>query len=458
MVQATPPDAQLQRTEFRTKLAFIAILCSVCTTALETTAISVALPAISIYFDVSATNATWVVAMSQFVIVALLLPMASLGEIVGYRRVFLVSLSIFSVATLACVLAPTFPALVAARAVQAIGSAGVMSLGFALARTVYSDRKLGAAIGIMAATVAVTSSFGPAISGFILITFDWRGVFGLMLAFSLIALTMGTLALPTSQPSGKPYDLPGAALVALTFAAALCCFNGVANDWPVMTLGGAGVVFVVGSIAIFRRSRGTASPVFPLDLFRRPAFSLSVGASICAFIAQSIGFILLPFYLIYGAGMGALEMALTLSVWPAATAILAPILGRFSGRIPAGPAGAVGLSILAIGFISLTFLSKDASAVEIAFRFAACGMGFALFQTPNNRMILLSAPRERSGAASGSLSLARQFGRAAGIAFAAYILSDGAQSGSLDAMKFGAGIAGFGAIVSLARTWLPKTT
>ena len=93
----------------RSALALAALLCSVCATVLESMAVGVAVPAISRDFGVSATAATWVMASAQFVIVALLLPMAALGETLGYRRVFLASLTIFSVATLACMPAPGFP-------------------------------------------------------------------------------------------------------------------------------------------------------------------------------------------------------------------------------------------------------------------------------------------------------------------------------------------------------------
>ena len=437
--------------EIRSTLAFIAILFSVAATVLESMAVSVALPAISADFDVSASGATWVIAISQFVIVALLLPMAALGEVVGYRRVFLTSLSVFCISTLACFLAPSFSVLVVARAVQAVGTAGAMSLGFAMARLVFPDGRIGTAVGIIAATVAISSSIGPAVAGLILVAFDWRGVFALMLVFSLFAVIFGALTLPPNQPSNKPYDYPDAALVAFVLAALLWWINGLANGWPGATLFPAALIAVVGMVLIVRRSRGKPSPVFPVDLLARPTFALSIAASICAFVAQSIGFILLPFYLIFGAGMNALEMALTLSVWPAATAVLAPVLGRFSDRISAGPAGAAGLLIMAAGFLWLAFLDKDASAVEIAVRFAVCGVGFALFQTPNNRLIILSAPRERSGAASGSLSLARQIGRAIGTAIAAYVLATGTPSTSLEAMMIGAILAVLGATLSFAR-------
>lgn len=385
-------------------------------------------------------------------IVALLLPMASLGEVVGYRRVLLLSLGLFSAASFACMLAPNFPAIVAARGFQAVGTAGAMSLSFAMLRLVFSDKRLGAAIGLMAATVAVASSLGPAISGLILSVASWREVFGLMVAVSLLAFLLGTVAWPSAALSGRHYDKTGAVLVAGMLCSALVVINGIANRWTTPVLFAVALSFAVLMLAVLARSRRDDAPVFPSDLLARPVFALSIFASICAFTAQTLGFILLPFYLLFGVGMSEMNMAATLSVWPAATAILAPAIGRLSDRIPAGPTGAVGLAVLALGFVLISQLDDTATGVEIAMRLAVCGIGFAVFQTPNNRLIMLAAPRERNGAASGSLSLARQFGRAIGTAIAAFVLVSG-PAASLDAMPVAAAIAGLGAVSSMARAW-----
>ncbi len=433
-------------------LALAALLCSVVATVLESMAVSVAVPAIARDFGVSAAAGTWVIASAQFVIVALLLPMASLGEALGYRRVFLASLAVFAVATFACMLAPSFPVLVAARAVQAIGTAGVMSLGFALLRTVFSDARLGTAIGLMAATVATASSVGPAVAGLVLSVASWRAVFGLMLAISLAALALAAVALSPTPPSGRRFDLVGAALVAGMLSGALVVINGLANNWPMPVLVAAAVLALVLLVPVLSRSRGAAAPVLPIDLLARPVFALSVGASICAFTAQTIGFVLLPFYLLYNLNMNELSMALTLSVWPAATAILAPVIGRFAGSIPAGPVGAAGLVVMAIGFALIAQIDEGDTILSITFRVAICGIGFAIFQTPNNRLIMLNAPRERSGAASGTLSVARQFGRAIGTAIAAFALTAG-PTAAIDAMWIAAVVAVLGSIASLGRAF-----
>ncbi|MEH6725237.1 MAG: MFS transporter [Hyphomicrobiales bacterium] len=438
-------------TGLKDHLAFAAVLVAVWAIVLESTAVNVALPFIATDFDVSAATATWIVGMSQFIIVALLLPMASLGETIGYRRLFLSGMLLFSIASVACILATSFNALIVARAVQSVGTAATMSLSFAMARTIYSDKNLGTAIGVLATAVAIGSSGGPAIAGLLLEFGGWRGVFGLMLVCSTLGFIGGSILLPPNQPSERRFDIQDSVLVALTLACVLYVLNGYVNDWPKWSIIAAAVASALGFTVLTRTSRGKQAAVFPLDLLALPVFSLSVIASICAFAAQFLGFVLLPFYLLLGVGFSAVEMALVLSVWPASTGILAPILGWASDRIPAGPLGAVGLSVFAIGFFLLAAMPEDVSTLGISLRLALCGVGFAAFQTPNNRLVMLSAPRDRSGAASGMISLARQFGRAIGTAIAAFTLASIPASGVLSAMPIAGALALAGALATVVR-------
>jgi len=435
----------------RTHLAFGFVLVGLWSVVLESMAVTVALPAIALDFAIPSARATWVMGMSQFIIVALLLPMASLGEAIGIRRLYLAALLIFSIATVACIIAPSFEALVVARAFQAAGTAGVMSVNFALARALYSNKHLGTAIGAMATSVAIATSGGPALSGVLLELGGWRWIFALMLTFSVIGYVGGAVLLPPNKTSGRQFDAKDAVLVALTFSCILYVLNGLANGWTMWSIAVAALASVAGFVLLARVSRGKVGAVFPLDLLELPVFNLSVFAAIFAFAAQSLAFILLPFYLILGVGLSPIEMALVLSVWPFSTALLAPILGWMSDRIPAGPVGAVGLIIFAFGFILLATMPQHTSAIGIALRLVTCGVGFAAFQTPNNRLVMLSAPRDRSGAASGVISVARQFGRAIGTAIAAIILTASPDMATPTAMNFAAGLALLGAVAAVVR-------
>ncbi|MBT0956628.1 MFS transporter [Alphaproteobacteria bacterium KMM 3653] len=435
----------------RTNIAFVFVLIGVWAVVLESMAVTVAVPAIAADFAISASRATWIMGMSQFIIVALLLPMASLGEAIGIRRLFLGGLCLFGAATVACILAPSFNTLILARAVQAIGTAAVMSVNFALARALYQNNRIGTAIGIMATSVAIATTAGPALSGLLLEVSGWRSVFGLMLLCSAVGFTGGMAMLPPNAPMGRRFDVKDAVLVALTLSCVLYVVNGAANGWPLPVMGLAAVAAALGFCVIARISKGKTGAVFPLDLLSLPVFNLSVIAAIFAFAAQSLGFVFLPFYLIDGAGLRPIDMALVLSIWPLSTALLAPILGWLSDRIAPGPIGAIGLFIFAAGFALLAAMPQGTGASGIALRLAACGIGFAVFQTPNNRLVMLSAPPDRSGAASGVISLARQFGRAFGTAIAAYTLTFASTTGSSAPLVIASGLALVGACAAVMR-------
>jgi MFS transporter, DHA2 family, multidrug resistance protein len=181
----------------------------------------------------------------------------------------------------------------------------------------------------------------------------------------------------------------------------------------------------VGAIAVgwllIRRQLTDPMPVFPIDLFRRPIFALSVTTSVCSFVAQGIAFVALPFYFHDVLGASAVATGLLMTPWMVMTAIMAPIAGRLADRYPAGILGGIGLSVLAAGFVLLAFLPAHPTTIEIAWRVAVCGLGFGFFQSPNNRAIVASAPRERSGGAGAIQGTARLLGQSIGAAFVALI-------------------------------------
>ena len=157
----------------------------------------------------------------------------------------------------------------------------------------------------------------------------------------------------------------------------------------------------------------------PVDLMRIPVFALSICASVCAFSAYALAFLALPFHFEDALQLGQVQTGLLMTAWPAAITVIAPMAGRLTERIAPALLGGVGMAILATGFVLLALLPDDAGPVAIAWRMMICGAGFGLFQAPNNRVMLGTAPRDRAGAASGMLATARLFGQTGGATLAA---------------------------------------
>jgi DHA2 family multidrug resistance protein-like MFS transporter len=196
-------------------------------------------------------------------------------------------------------------------------------------------------------------------------------------------------------------------------------------------------------------------PLLPVDLLRIPMFTLSISTSICSFLAQTLAFIALPFHL-QAIGYSAVDTGLLMTPWPIATAIFAPISGKLSDRYPAGLLGLLGLAAFAAGLAALAILADRTSMTDVAWRMAIAGAGFGLYQSPNNRTIQASAPRSRSGGASGMQAMARLLGQTVGAALTALIFARFLR-GAMVAVWFATGFAVIGAAVSALRlTDLPQ--
>ena len=381
--------------------AIAAIALAITMSVLDSTIVNVALPTIARDFRASAAASIWVINAYQLAILLVLLPFASLGEIVGYRRVSQAGLAVFTLASLACAFAPNLLSLSLARAVQGIGAAGIMSVNGALVRHTYPHRYLGRAVGINAFVVATAAAVGPTIASAVLAVAHWRWLFGINLPLGVAAFAIALCALPESERAARRLNLAGAALYAGTMGLVLSGLQTLAHRAAVwLALGeiGTGCVF---AWLLTRHERPRAAPIIPFDLLRIRIFRLSLATSVCSFIAQMSALVALPFE-IQRLGHSAVETGLFITPWPAALAVVAPLAGRLADRYPAGLLGGVGLLTLATGLSLLVLYPVSGNATGVLWRMALCGAGFGLFQAPNNRTIMGSAPRRRSGAAGGA--------------------------------------------------------
>jgi len=412
---------------------------------------NVALPTIATDLDASPAFSIWIVNGYQLAITISLLPLASLGEIIGYRRVYLAGLVLFTLASLFCALSHTLLLLTVARIVQGFGAAGIMSVNAALVRFTYPRALLGRGIGINALVVAISAAVGPTVAAAILAVGTWPWLFAVNIPIGIAAFTLGWRCLPHTTRGSHPFDWQSAALSAIAFGVGIAAIDSVGHgEAPFVWLSEFAVAAVAG-ILLVRRQTHMTSPLLPVDLLRIPIFALSIGTSIASFCGQMLAFVALPFYLEHRFGYSAVEMGLLITPWPIAVAFAAPLAGRLMERYPAGLLGGVGLLLFAIGLATLALLPADPPLADVIWRMALSGFGFGLFQTPNNRTMIAAAPRERSGGASGMLGTARLLGQSIGAALVAVLLAHFAEHGTLLALYMGAGFAAVAAVVSTLR-------
>lgn len=412
---------------------------------------NVALPSIARDLQASSAASIWIVNAYQIAIVVALLPLASLGEIVGYRRVSQAGLAVFTLASIACVFANSIETLSLARVVQGFGAAGIMSVNGALVRYTYPQRLLGRAVGINAVIVSLAAAAGPTIASAILAVGHWRWLFALNVPIGLLAVSLAGFALPHNRLQPRKLNWVGAALNAAAFGLLITGLQSLAHgEAAVLGFGLTGAGLAAG-VLLIRHERSRTSPLIPLDLLARPMFSLSVATSIISFTAQMMAFVALPFFLQGTLGLTAVETGLLMTPWPLATMIAAPLAGYLSDRYSAGVLGAIGLSLFACGLMALSFLNADSSHFDIIWRMALCGAGFGFFQSPNNRAMLSEAPKDRAGAAGGTLGMARVVGQSLGAVVVAFLLSAAPINGVGHGFQIAAVTALFGAVMSGSR-------
>jgi DHA2 family multidrug resistance protein-like MFS transporter len=418
---------------------------------------NVALPTIARELHASPAGSIWIVNAYQLAIIVTLLPLAALGDKIGYRRVYIAGLAVFTAGSLGCALSHTLAELTTARVLQGLGAGGIMSINAALVRFTYPRRMLGQGIGLNAVVISISAAIGPTVASAILSVASWEWLFAVNVPIGVIAITIASRALPRTEGTGRRLDVVAAILNALAFGFLIWGADGVVREGLGVGLLrlGAGAI---AAILLVRRELGQPAPLVPLDLLRIPIFGLSAATSIVSFAAQMLAYVALPFYFQQLLGHSAVQTGLLMTPWPLATGIAAPIAGKLADRYPAGLLGAIGLAVFALGLAALSMIHPGASNIQIIWRMAVCGLGFGFFQSPNNRAMVASAPLHRSGAAGGMLATARLLGQTAGAVSAAMFFHLAGMRATTLALVTAAGVAAVGAGVSLLRLKLAPSS
>ncbi len=405
------------------RFAVVVIAIGTTMAVLDGTIANVALPTIARELGVDPAASVWVVNAFQLTVAVSLLSFASLGDVVGYRRVYIGGVVVFTLGSLFCALSHSLPVLVGARVVQGLGAAAIMSVGPALYRTIFPSRQLGRALGISALVVASSATAGPTIGGAILAVLPWPWLFALNLPLGIVDAVLALRALPFQHALTRRFDLPSSLLSIPALGGIVIGLDGFARHVSPAGIALAFLVAIAFGAAFVARQARIDTPLLPLAIFAVRRFSLAATTSLGSFVAQGVAFVALPFLLQGALGYTPVVSGLLITPWPLAIALVATSAGRLADRYPPPVLCTVGLGILAAGLALLASLPPHAGGADVMWRCALCGVGFGFFQSPNNRELLGSVPRERSGSASGVLGTVRVSGQAVGAALTAIVLA-----------------------------------
>ena len=388
---------------------------------------TVALPTLARDLHVADSAAVLVVTVYQLTLVMGLLPFSALGDRIGHRTLYQRGQMLFLVASLLCFFARSLPFLLVCRVAQAIGAAMALSVAAALLRSTYPARHLGSGLSVNAVIIASMGALAPTIGGYVLSVAPWPWVFAAGIPLGIVSLLLGR-ALPDPERRDIPYDTLAAVLCALTFGLVIGGLEGVVHgDSPMVAAAIIAAGGVIGWIFV-QRELGAAQPGMPVDLLRRMPIALSAGGSIFAFVAATCCLLSLPFRLQHIGNFPPATIGTMMGFWPLTMLFTSPLVGFLSDRVPAGILGAIGMAIATTGLLLVAWLPADPDFVSIAWRMVMCGTGFGLFTSPNARLILGSAPRERAAAAGGLVATTRMTGQTLGATLLALLLALGVGS------------------------------
>jgi DHA2 family multidrug resistance protein-like MFS transporter len=426
------------------------VLCGVALMSLDGAIANIALPTMARDLGASDAATVWVVNIYQLGSVICLLPAAALGEILGLKRVYALGLIVFTLSSLACALSPTLPALIVARLVQGMGCACIAAIGPAVVRDIYPRRLIGSGLAMIALCVAAGGAAGPTIASLILSVATWPWLFLVNVPIGLVAVPLFLSLARPGQRRPRPFDYVATVLSAAALALLLIGVDTLGGGSRPLAMAEMAAGLACGALLVWHQS-GRAEAMLPLDLLKIPLMSLSLATSTCAYTAQILAYVSLPFLFETVMHRSQTATGFLVTPWPAMIFIAAPLGGRLVQRYSAALLSSLGLVCLATGLVLLATMPAAPSDLDIGWRMALCGLGFGFYQTPNNTTVMTAGPLSRSGAAGGMLAVARTLGWCLGSALVTLIFSLAHDSATLRCLELAACFAALGAVFSVSR-------
>ncbi len=417
MSQSVPTSANNRR-----YLVLAAVMLSGMMGPIDASIVNVTLPTIAAYFGVDISVAQWVPMVYLLTISSLLLFYGRLGEIFGYKRIYLAGLAGFTVASGLCGLSPTIHWLIIFRALQGLAAGMMMAVPFAIVTASFPPTERGKALGINAMSVSIGLAIGPSLGGFITASLGWHFVFLINVPIGIAGLLWANHVVPDLKGQPGKVDVWGALTAFIALFSFLLFVNRSQSSGLSYATGGLLAIAAISAFAFVRIESRVRQPMLNLSLFSDRVFNLANVSALLNFMSQYILVFLTPFYLQRVLQYAPNKVGLVMTSFPLAVMTMAPFSGALSDRIGSRPLACLGAALCAVSLLSMSLLPVAAQPVDIVWRLALFGLGTGIFQSPNNSTVMGSVPKPRLGIASGILATVRNGGMVLGIATAGAVL------------------------------------
>jgi len=398
---------------------------------LNGTMVNIALPAIGRDFGLEPARLGWI-ATGYLLVFGVAVPFyGRLADRFGARRLFVIGLCVYSVSSLGCAIAPSYPLLLAGRIAQASGAASIAGLGMAIISGVYPPERRGSALGYVSATVGSGAAVGPIVGGTITGLLNWHAMFLLSALSGLIVPVAMRVLPPSERRPGEGIDLLGGVLLGLGVGGALlAATEGVRGDATAPVVLGAAAVSLVAFLLLVLRQRLTTSPFVPRALLHNGRFIALVVVSFCAMTANVATFVSLPLLLNRDYNLSEVQIGFVLLPNALAVATLGPVAGRLVDRIGGRLPLRVGLVVILVAQLTFSSVGVGNAVWLVSLLSAIQGVGFALMNSPIATMVSLAVGRDHQSSGLSMNSMAFFLGGGFGTAMLTAILTLRASAGN----------------------------
>ncbi|MCR4407368.1 MAG: MFS transporter [Anaerolineae bacterium] len=389
---------------------------------IDASIVNVVLPTITQSFRVGISTAQWVPMIYLFTISSLLLFYGRLGDILGYKKVYLAGLAGFVIASGLCGLSPTIHWLIAFRAIQGLAAGMMMAVPYAIITASFPPTERGKALGINAISISAGLAIGPSLGGFITSLLGWRFVFLINVPIGITGLLWGRHIIPELKGQPGKIDMPGVVTAFISLFSVLLLVNRFQSLGLSYTTGILSLIAVIAGLSFLLIESKATQPMLNLSLFNNATFSFSNVSALFNFMSQYVMVFLTPFYLQRVLHYAPNNVGLIMTSFPLAVMVVAPFSGSLSDRMGTKTPACLGAGVCAISLFLMSQLSASARAADVVWRLTLFGLGTGMFQSPNNSAVMGSAPRPHLGTASGIMATVRNVGMVLGIATGGAVL------------------------------------
>jgi EmrB/QacA subfamily drug resistance transporter len=423
---------------------------------IDTSIVNIALPTLVKTLRTDFATVQWVGLSYVLVVTSLVLGAARLGDMLGKKPLYLGGLIVFTLSSLLCGLAPSIEVLIGARALQGLGAVMISALGAAIIVEVFPVTERGKALGVIGAVVSLGIALGPSVGGVLIGIAGWRSIFLINIPIGVIASLVVSKYVPhTRKQQQQRFDFWGSVAISLV----LGCFSfgmtagqrhGFISVLPLGLLA-TSAIGLVGFILLESRIN---QPMLDLSLFRSQTFSLSLLTGWLVFMTLGGISIVIPFFLELVLHYPIAHVGLLMAITPVIGGLISPLAGNLTDRFGTRKIMLMGLVLMTIGCLALSTLNGQTQDLDYLLRVIPLGLGWGMFQSPNNSAILGAVPPQRLGIASGLLSLTRTLGQTTGLPLFASIFAmialSGQNNGDLTAVAPAEIVSGFQSTFHLA--------